>query len=307
MRVRRRSIGRFETPMPRRSGGRIGNCGLRLPRGCVASVPYLLDPLGVDPDPPDSSPFSPRGWTPAPTANTVDVDGGLGFTTCYNSASCVLSEQTAVGSSTVMSWLEVIQHDASGLICNITATPTFTDIVSAHPNVHHFGRTFRAKGVPVLSSCGSRVFTVRIYVQLIAGDNIKEQAQRRHHKGWGFGFRPSAPRWGAGLKTEPSRNTPWAGSPLRLRDLHPDRFAAVPSHVLGLIEQGVRLRKRIGACLGSTGQHWSPLITDQGGFPRGRSSTSAARAFFWSSASRRAVALLAPDGGRFRKGAGTAQ
>jgi hypothetical protein len=60
------------------------------------------------------------------------------------------------------------------LICNITATPTFTDIVTAQVYfVHHFGRTFRAKGVPVLSSCGSRVFTVRIYVQLIAGDNIK--------------------------------------------------------------------------------------------------------------------------------------
>src|SRR5262249_8585888 len=75
---------------------------------------------------------------------------------------------------TVMSRLEVIQHDASGLICNITATPTFTDIVTSQVYfVHHFGRTFRAKGVPVLSSCGSRVFTVRIYVQLIAGDNIK--------------------------------------------------------------------------------------------------------------------------------------
>jgi hypothetical protein len=76
-----------------------------------------------------------------------------------------------MGGSTVMSRLEVIQQNASGGICNITQTPTFTDIVSQQ--VHHFGRTFRAKGVPVLSSCGSRVFTVRIYVQLTAGANIK--------------------------------------------------------------------------------------------------------------------------------------
>ncbi|MFD8080029.1 hypothetical protein ACFV3E_46595 [Streptomyces sp. NPDC059718] len=66
--------------------------------------------------------------------------------------------------------MEVIQRNSAGTICNITKSPDFTDNIGSE---HHYGRTFWLQGIPVLDSCGSRVFTVRMYVQLLSGDNIK--------------------------------------------------------------------------------------------------------------------------------------
>jgi hypothetical protein len=61
-------------------------------------------------------------------------------------------------------------RNSSGEVCNITKTPDRTDTVR---NEHHFGIPYALRHIPVLASCGSRVFSVRIFVQLISGDNVK--------------------------------------------------------------------------------------------------------------------------------------
>jgi hypothetical protein len=67
--------------------------------------------------------------------------------------------------------MDVIQRNASGGICHITSTDISTDTISQ--SVHHYGIPYSLVDVPVLTSCGSRVFSARIFVHLLSGDDVK--------------------------------------------------------------------------------------------------------------------------------------
>ena len=127
------------------------------------SQAYALDATGTDPT---------QGWTAAPTANAVNVDATLGLTHCYKSSSCIPKYKTSVSgaASTVSTRMDVIQRNAFGGICNITQTNTFT---TTFADEHHFGISYSLYGVPVLTWCGSRVFSVRISVSILSGNDVK--------------------------------------------------------------------------------------------------------------------------------------
>jgi PASTA domain/FG-GAP-like repeat len=149
------------------SNGNWSTCTYLSPPGFqppgTDSQAYVLDPGGIDPA---------QGWTPALDATTVDAEGTLGLTTCHKSRSCVSPYvDDRPGGATVVTRMEVIQRNPFGGLCAITKTADRTDTISA--SVHHYGIPYTLDDVPVQPICGSRVFSARIFVQVISGDNVK--------------------------------------------------------------------------------------------------------------------------------------
>ena len=123
---------------------------------------YLLDATGIDPA---------HGWTAEPGASSVAAAATLGVTTCHHSASCLPKYHTGIDTATVNVRLEVIQHTADGGICHLT----YEDVTSTIDyHVHHYGVALPPiNHIPVLGLCNSRVFSARLRVRLLSGDDVK--------------------------------------------------------------------------------------------------------------------------------------
>jgi PASTA domain len=140
------------------------------PRGEWSTCTYLGDPGGrreaylfAD----DGTP--PYQWTAAADATQVGMVANVELTTCGHTASCGGRRHDA-DHSTVTSSLEAVQLNAAGQVCNITRSAPRTEVVGIIPHHYNIARQLSA---PVLPTCGSRRFMVRVYMQLVDGNPVK--------------------------------------------------------------------------------------------------------------------------------------
>ncbi|UWE08371.1 hypothetical protein [Actinacidiphila bryophytorum] len=118
----------------------------------------------------DSSAVKP--WTAAPNAATADFSAVAGLTSCFHgTASCLSTDWGDSSGSQVTSHLEVVQLTAAGAPCNVTRSTNAASSFSKE--THHFTIPYQLDDVPVLTSCGSRDFTVRIFMHLDSGNPVK--------------------------------------------------------------------------------------------------------------------------------------
>ena len=109
-------------------------------------------------------------WTAADNATSASATANLELTTCGHTASCGGRRGDSNG-STVSSHLEVVQLDAAGQPCTVTKSGDLTSFIGNVP--HHYSIQYQLPNVPILSTCGSRQFYVRIYLQWVSGNAIK--------------------------------------------------------------------------------------------------------------------------------------
>lgn len=120
-----------------------------------------------------SSPLSP--WTAASNATAINVTANVELTECGHTASC--GGRTHDGDSgTVSSYFQVTQLNALGNTCNSTQTDAQTDVIDKYQ--HHYNIAYSLPNVPVLTSCGSTNFRVRVIVQWVSGNSIKIDGSR---------------------------------------------------------------------------------------------------------------------------------
>ncbi|MHA6759553.1 hypothetical protein [Streptacidiphilus sp. PAMC 29251] len=142
--------------------------------GGNATTSYLLYNDGTQNDPTQK-----KAFTAAANATSIAVNANASMTTCFTGTDACVPTKASYGnsgSSTIVSHLEAVQLDAAGSTCNVTATSDLTSTISA--SVHHYSIPYALGSVPVLSSCGSRNFIIRISMHLAAGNRLKIDGYR---------------------------------------------------------------------------------------------------------------------------------
>src|SRR5262249_46239582 len=73
--------------------------------------------------------------------------------------------------SVVRSHLEVVQLDAAGNLCHVTASSDQFDTIDS--NTHHYNIPYHLANVPVRTDCGSRRLIVRVSMDWLSGSPVK--------------------------------------------------------------------------------------------------------------------------------------
>jgi hypothetical protein len=117
----------------------------------------------------------PYVWTAASTATMASVTANVELTTCGHTGSCGGRWGESDGTS-VVSRLELVQLDAAGRFCHVNPSPAQTSFIGNVP--HHFNIEYQLPDVPILTTCGSRNFKVRILMRWVSGNPVKIDGAR---------------------------------------------------------------------------------------------------------------------------------
>jgi beta-lactam-binding protein with PASTA domain len=114
-------------------------------------------------------------WTAADNATKASATANVELTTCRHTASCGTRRGELTGTQ-VVSHLEAMQLDAAGRPCNLTKSADQTDFVHYIP--HHYSIAYQLSDIPILTTCGSRQFIVRVYLRWTWGNPVKIDGSR---------------------------------------------------------------------------------------------------------------------------------
>jgi hypothetical protein len=115
-------------------------------------------------------------WNAAANATSVQALATLELTTCYaGTASCRSSidayEKPRGTNAVVDVRLEFIQLDPTAHTCRTTSTATSRRTI--RDDAHHYVANLALSGIPIDSTCGTRTFIMRIFVEHISVNPIK--------------------------------------------------------------------------------------------------------------------------------------
>jgi hypothetical protein len=110
-------------------------------------------------------------WTASFDASAITVTANVELTTCGHTASCGSIPHGDDSDSTVSSFLDVIQLDAQGNTCRETHTGAQTDVITIRQ--HHYNIVYSLPNVPVVDTCGSTKFRVRVSMRWVSGNVVK--------------------------------------------------------------------------------------------------------------------------------------